>query len=51
MPALQQTHKFITNFICGNLKLKYPNIEVVLKCILMVFPYLSLCSYINENTM
>ena len=25
--------------------------EVVLKCILMVFPYLRLCSYINEDTM
>ena len=31
------------------LKDKYPNFEVGLKCILMVFPYLLLCSYINEN--
>ena len=30
---------------------KYPNFEVGLKCILMVFPYLLLCSYINENAM
>ena len=33
------------------LKDKYPNFEVGLKCILMVFPYLLLCSYINENAM
>ena len=31
------------------LKDKYPNFEVGLKCILMVFPYLPRCSYINEN--
>ena len=31
------------------LKDEYPNFEVGLKCILMVFPYLLLCSYINEN--
>ena len=30
---------------------KYLNFEVGLKCILMVFPYLLLCSYINENMM
>ena len=30
------------------LKDKYPNFQVGLKCILMVFPYLLLC-YINEN--
>ena len=30
---------------------KYPNFEVGLKCLLMVFPYLLLCSYINENDM
>ena len=34
-----------------NLKDKYPNIEVGLKCILMVFPYLLLCSYIIEIKM
>ena len=33
------------------LKDMYPNFEVGLKCILMVFPYLLLCSYINENAM
>ena len=33
------------------LKDKYRNFEVGLKCILMVFPYLPLCSYINENAM
>ena len=32
------------------LKDKYPNFEVGLKCILMVFPYLFLCSYINGTT-
>ena len=30
---------------------KYPNFEVGLKCTLMVFPYLLLYSYINENAM
>ena len=34
-----------------HLKDKYPNFEVGLKCILIMFPYLLLCSYINENTM
>ena len=34
-----------------SLKDKYPNFEVGLKCILMVFPYLLLCSYINENAL
>ena len=34
-----------------SLKDKYPNVEVGFKCILMVFPYLLLCSYINENVM
>ena len=34
-----------------HLKDKYPNFEVELKCILMVFPYLLLRSYINENAM
>ena len=33
-----------------HLKDKYPNFEVGLKCIPMVFPYLLLCSYINENS-
>ena len=32
---------------CTYLKDKYPNFEVGLKCILMVIPYLLLCSYIN----
>ena len=31
------------------LKDKYPNFEVDSKCILMVFPYLLLCSYILVN--
>ena len=35
----------------ASLKDKYLNFEVGLKCILMVFPYLLLCSYINENAM
>ena len=30
---------------------KYHNFDVELKCILMVFPYLLLCSYINESAM
>ena len=30
-----------------NLKDKYPNFEVGLKCILMVNPYLLVCSYIK----
>ena len=30
------------------LKDKYPNFEVGLKCILMMFSYLLLCSYTNE---
>ena len=29
------------------IKDKYPNFEVGLKCILIVNPYLLLCSYIN----
>ena len=33
------------------LKDKYLNFEVGLKCILFVFPYLLLCSYINEYVM
>ena len=33
------------------IKDKYPNFEVGLKCIFMVFPYLLLCSYINENAL
>ena len=33
------------------LKEKYPNFEVGLKCIIMVFPYLLLCSYMKENAM
>ena len=28
---------------------KYPNFEVGLKCTLMVFPYLLLCSYIMKT--
>ena len=35
----------------SSLKDKYPNFEVGLKCFLMVFPYLLLCSYLNENVM
>ena len=35
----------------ASIKDKYPNFEVVLKCILMVFPYLLLCSYKNKNAM
>ena len=34
-----------------DLKDNYPNFELGLKCILMVFPYLLLCSYKNENAM
>ena len=30
---------------------KYPNFELGLKCILIVFPCLLLCSYINGNAM
>ena len=33
------------------LKDRYPYFEVGLKCILMVFPYLLLCSYMNENAL
>ena len=41
-------------FIYGkdpNLKDKYPNFEVGLKCILMVIPYLILYSYIKEDAL
>ena len=37
--------------LCFHLKDKYPNFEVGLKCILMVIPYLLLCSYINQKAM
>ena len=37
--------------IAKRLKDEYPNFEVGLKCILMVFTYLLLCSYINENAL
>ena len=50
--------KFIFYSLCytlhsgdKDLKDNYPNFEVGLKCILMVFSYLLLCSYINENAM
>ena len=33
------------------LKDNNPNFEVGLECILMMFPYLPLCSYINENAL
>ena len=36
------------NWDLPNYKDKYTNFKVGLKCILMVFPYLLLCSYINE---
>ena len=51
-PNLKQCN--IIMFICSIKYLlmdKYLNFEVGLKCILMVFPYLLLCSYINENAM
>ena len=37
----------VLNTIVLCLKDKYPNFEVGLKCILMVNPYLLLCSYIT----
>ena len=37
----------VLNTIVLYLKDKYPNFEVGLKCILMVNPYLLLCSYIT----
>ena len=41
-----------TTTLCyWTLKDKYPNFEVGFKGILVVFPYLLLCSYINENAM
>ena len=35
------------HFVNMNFKDKYPNFEVGLKCILMVNPYLLVCSYIK----
>ena len=34
-------------YLLGDLKDKYPNFEVGLKCILMVNPYLLVCTYIK----
>ena len=39
----------ISLFVSAVLKDKYPYFEVGFKCILMVFSYILLCSYINEN--
>ena len=37
----------VSEIIVCLIKDKYPNFEVGLKCILMVFPYLLLCSYMK----
>ena len=43
--------KYVIGIFLQTLKDKYPKFEVGLKCILMMFPYLLLCSYINEYAM
>ena len=46
--VLKISQKFIEFYVYRfKLKDKYPNFEVGLKCILMVNPYLLVCSYIK----
>ena len=46
-PTSNQLPASLVLFYMSLLKDKYPNFEVGLKCILIVNPYLLLCSYIN----